>query len=111
MGCRCRDISNCSNDISKIGEIKMLFAGAEALNFFLSVELQNLAINCMANFYSVNMFDLMDKEKKLNEDMVTFLPDLVNKCENKIETLREEYNALSREDSDFHNIYSLNSYY
>ena len=60
----------------------------------------------MVNFYSVNMFDLMDKEKKLNEDMIDLLPDLVN----KIDTLREEYNALKGEDSDFHNIYNLNSY-
>lgn len=102
MSCRCIDMSNCSNDILKIGEIKGLFSGTQLLNTFVSAELHNLASNCMITFYSVNMLSLMTQENKVNEEMIDRLPDLINKCTNKIEALRCEYRDMSREDYDYH---------
>jgi hypothetical protein len=107
MRCRCIDMNNCSNDISKIVEIKELFVGSKVLNTFVSVELQNIANSCMSTFNSVNMSSLMFKENRLNEEMIDLLPSLVNRCENKIEELQWEYSLMSREDYDYHHSQDL----
>lgn len=102
MGCRCNDMHKCLRDISKIEEIKGLVSNIEGTNFSVSMELQNLAINCISTFYCINMGELNSEEKRLNEDMIQLLPQLANKCEDKIEKLHSEYQSMKREDHEHH---------
>lgn len=102
MGCRCSDIRNCVNDISKINEIKDLFSNTELLNFSVTMELQSLAMKCMTTFSCINMADLISEEKKLNKDMIQLLPRMVTQCDEKIEQLRSQEREMVREDTHYH---------
>ncbi|MCY6958029.1 hypothetical protein [Clostridium brassicae] len=102
MGCRCNDITKCTSDIFKINEMKSLFSNTENINFSVSMELQRLATNCMTTFSCVNMMELMSEEKKLNKDMTELLPNLVKKCEDKIEQLKSQKRSMEIEDIQYH---------
>lgn len=102
MGCRCRDKRNCTRDISKITKVQQLFSSAQATNISVSIDLNNLATKSLLTFFSINMNSLMNEERKLNDDMTDMLPNLITKCENKIEDLHNEYKSMSREDYDYH---------
>lgn len=84
MGCRCNDITRCTNDISKISEMKSSFSNTESINCSVSIELQKLAINCMTTFSCINMGELMSEEKKLNKDVTELLPKLVKNVKIKL---------------------------
>lgn len=102
MACRCRDMSKCLRDISKIEEIKGLVKNIEFTNISVSAELQSLAVNCISTFYCINMAELNHEEKRLNEDLIELLPQLISRCENKIDKLHLEYNSMRREDRRYH---------
>ncbi|KAJ49500.1 methylmalonyl-CoA mutase N-terminal domain/subunit [Clostridium tetanomorphum] len=102
MGCRCNDITKCTSDIFKVSEMKKLFSDTKVLNFSVSMQLQQLAINCMTTFSCVNMMELMSEEKKLNKDVTELLPNLVKKCEDKIEQLKSQKRSMQIEDIEYH---------
>lgn len=102
MGCRCRDMRNCKKDITKIEKVKELFSKSEVTNTLLSGDLSNLAGKSMLTFYAANMSSLTNEERKLNNDMTDMLPNLISKCENKIEDLHDEYEKMEREDHHYH---------
>lgn len=102
MGCRCKDKRDCSSDIAKIEDIKDILTRINVKNIFVSKELENLASKCIMSFFAVNMNELTREEVKLNEDISELLPNLIKKCEDKIEKLRREYKSMSREDYDYH---------
>lgn len=102
MGCRCNDITRCTNDISKISEMKGSFSNTESINCSVSIELQKLATNCMTTFSCINMGELMSEEKKLNKDVTESLPKSVKKCEHKIQELESQKKSMQIEDVEYH---------
>ncbi|APM37701.1 hypothetical protein [Clostridium kluyveri] len=102
MGCRCNDITRCTNDIFKIGEMKSSFSSTESIDCSVSIELQKLAINCMTTFSCINMGELMSEEKKLNKDVTESLPKSVKKCEDKVEQLKLQKRSMQIEDIEYH---------
>ena len=101
-GCRCRDIPKCSSDIRRIENISSLFKDSDDINESVSAELNGLAMECFIAFSCKNIQELTTEEKKLNKTLTESLPQLVNKCEYKIEKLRNELRSMRSEDRDYH---------
>jgi len=102
MGCRCRDIPRCSRDIERIEDILSLFKDTEVTNVSVSSELNGLANQSMATFFSKDMFELEAEEKKLNKTLTDLLPDMINECEGKISDLKNKLSSMKSEDKRYH---------
>lgn len=102
MSCRCKDIDKCTRNMNKIEEIQTILSTTENTNYFVSSELASLASNSFFAFYCVNMNDLMSEEKKLNEDVINILPQLVRECKDQYNELDEKLTSMRSEDHHYH---------
>lgn len=102
MSCKCIDKKKCRNDIDRIKDIASILFKDISKNMMVTGELSSLGNKERSTFTASNMDELVSEEKKLNDDMTQLLPQLLKKCNEKIESLELEYTYLVSEDSEYH---------
>lgn len=102
MGCRCRDISDCEDDIRTLN--KCIEYTKELTNIDSNVEdsLNALSALYKSTFTVTNISDLITKNNNLNDRLNALFKQMDRRILNEIEELKIKLKSMKREDKDYH---------
>lgn len=106
MSCRCKDITNCQNDIGILNDIVSYIGKIDTGNEMLSEKLKTLSETCSGAFTpeqeSFAIIQLQTELTDLNKETSPLLISLKSRVQNKITDLNNSLASLKREDHDHH---------
>ena len=102
MGCRCRDISDCKDDIRTLN--RSIEYTKELIKIDSNAEdsLNALAALYMSTFTVTNISRLISENNNLNDRLNVLFKKMDRKISDEIEDLEIKLKSMKREDKDYH---------